>query len=160
MMCMARGSTSGPRLRARRRAALTLFLLLAVLLSACGRVTSAYTRQDVSGRTIQALSTVGMVGDVVARVGGERVRSETLMGPGVDPHLYKPSESHVLQIAEADIVFYVGLHLEGRMTEVLERTSDTRPVVAVSEGIPEERLIRTEEFASAHDPHVWMDVSL
>ncbi|MDP9351869.1 MAG: zinc ABC transporter substrate-binding protein, partial [Chloroflexota bacterium] len=79
-----------------------------------------------------------MVGDAVARVGGDRVEVETLMGPGVDPHLYKPSESDVLDIAEADIVLYVGLHLEGRMGEVLERASDTRPVVAVTEEIEKE----------------------
>lgn len=142
------------------RVLLLALLTLSILLSACGRVTSAASMPDVSGRTIRALSTVGMVGDVVERVGGGRVESETLMGPGVDPHLYRPSESDVLDIAEADIVFYVGLHLEGRMTEVLERTADTRPVVAVAEGMDEDRLIGNSAFAGAHDPHVWMDVSL
>lgn len=142
---------------------LVLFLILALSLAACGRVSNAYVQQDVSGRTIRALATVGMVGDVVSQVGGDRVQVETLMGPGVDPHLYKPSESDVLDIAEADIVFYVGLHLEGRMGEVLERTSDTRPVVAVTEEIERkhpERLLKPAAFSGAYDPHVWMDVSL
>lgn len=99
----------------------------------------------------------------MARVGGDRVEVETLMGPGVDPHLYKPSESDVLDIAEADIVLYVGLHLEGRMGEVLERASDTRPVVAVTEEIEKEhsdRLLKPVAFSGAYDPHIWMDVSL
>ena len=137
-----------------------LLLLLIVALAACGATTSAQDGQNVAGRTIKALATVGMVGDGVGRVGGDRVAVATLMGPGVDPHLYKPSESDILRIGQADVVFYVGLHLEGKMGEVLERTGKRRPVVAVTEGIAPDRLLKPEAFEGAYDPHVWMDVAL
>ncbi len=160
-MLVGRVSTPAASLsRTRSLTSALALLVLSLAVSSCGRVTSAYSAQDFSGRTIRALATVGMVGDVVRNVGGERVTVETLMGPGVDPHLYKPSESDVLDIAEADAVFYAGLHLEGRMTEVLERTSDTRPVVAVTEDTDHSRLLRSAAFEGSYDPHVWMDVSL
>jgi len=151
---------AAPLIRPQPATCWILLLVRALTVSACGRVTSAYSAQNFSGRTIRALATVGMVGDVVRNVGGERVMVETLMGPGVDPHLYKPSESDVLDIAEADAVFYAGLHLEGRMTEVLERTSDTRPVVAVTEDTDHARFRKSAAFEGSYDPHVWMDVSL
>ncbi len=144
----------------RHNTVIGLLLLLIVALAACGATTSAQGGQDVAGRTIKALATVGMVGDVVGRVGGDRVAVATLMGPGVDPHLYKPSERDILRIGQADVVFYVGLHLEGKMGEVLERTGKRRPVVAVTEKIAEDRLLKPEAFEGAYDPHVWMDVAL
>ena len=139
------------------RLAGVLLLVMALALSACGGGAAA---KDVSGRRVKVLATVGMVGDVARQVGGERVEVETLMGPGVDPHLYKPSESDVARIGRADIVFYAGLHLEGKMTDVLERTGKSRPVIAVTERIAPDRLLKPEEFEGAYDPHVWMDVAL
>ncbi len=144
----------------RHNLAIGLLLLLMVAATACGNTGSAPGGQDLAGRKIRALATVGMVGDVVGRVGGDRVEVETLMGPGVDPHLYKPSESDILRIGRADVVFYGGLHLEGKMGEVLERTGKRRPVVAVTEKIAEDRLLKPEAFEGAYDPHVWMDVAL
>ncbi len=144
----------------RHNLAIGLLLLLIVAATACGNTGSAAGGQDLAGRKIRALATVGMVGDVVGRVGGDRVEVETLMGPGVDPHLYKPSESDILRIGRADVVFYGGLHLEGKMGEVLERTGKRRPVVAVTEKIAEDRLLKPEAFEGAYDPHVWMDVAL
>jgi ABC-type Zn2+ transport system substrate-binding protein/surface adhesin len=61
-----------------------------------------------------------MIADLVRNVGGDRVEVTALMGPGVDPHLYKPSASDVDLLNDADIIFYGGLHLEGRMVETFE----------------------------------------
>lgn len=104
--------------------------------------------------------TTGLVADVARRVGGDAVDVWALMGPGVDPHLYKPSEGDVRMLEEADLVLYNGLHLEGKMTDVLVRMARTRAVVAVTEQIPADRLREPPEFAGAYDPHVWFDVSL
>lgn len=142
------------------RSTMILALALALLLAACGSASSAVGRKDFSGRRIRVVSTVGMVHDVVRNVGGDRVDARALMGPGVDPHLYKPSEGDVIRIGEADIVFYVGLHLEGKMGEILERSDKTRPVIAVASGIPPDRLITSGAFQGSHDPHVWMDPGL
>jgi manganese/zinc/iron transport system substrate-binding protein len=99
-----------------------------------------------------------MIADAVANVGGERLKVTALMGPGVDPHLYKASEGDVTRMSGADVIFYNGLHLEAKMGEVLEKMRI--PTVAVTDGLEESLLIGAEQFAAAHDPHVWFDVSL
>jgi manganese/zinc/iron transport system substrate-binding protein len=83
------------------------------------------------------------------------------MGEGVDPHLYKPTRNDVKQLLEADVVFYAGLLLEGRMSETFTQIARTgKPVFAVTEGIDEKKLREPPEFAGHYDPHVWMDVKL
>lgn len=109
---------------------------------------------------LQVVATTGMVADVARNVGGERVRVTALMGPGVDPHLYKASEGDVRRLFRADLVFYNGLHLEARMGEVLEEMGTRARVRAVAEAIPRERLVSPPEFAGAYDPHVWFDVGM
>ena len=83
------------------------------------------------------------------------------MGPGVDPHLYKASESDVRRLAEADLILYSGLHLEGKMGDILVKMARSRPVVAVAEAIPPRAsCCEPPEFAGQYDPHVWFDVGL
>jgi manganese/zinc/iron transport system substrate-binding protein len=106
------------------------------------------------------VTTTNLVGDLARRVGGDRVRVESLMGPGVDPHLYKASESDVRRLAEADLILYNGLHLEGKMGDILVKMARSRPVVAVTDEMPEEELREPPEFAGLYDPHVWFDVGL
>ena len=107
------------------------------------------------------VATVGMIADVTENVGGDCVNVTALMGPGVDPHLYKASAGDVRTLRNADLVFYSGYSLEGQLGEVLDGFARRTPVVAVSEqGIPEERLIAASSGAYSYDPHVWMDVTL
>lgn len=129
--------------------------LFAALLLGCAKA----PEPAASGK-LRVVATTGMIGDLAARVGGERVEVAALMGPGVDPHLFKASESDVRRLAEADLILYNGLHLEGKMADVLVKMARTRPVVAVSETIPQELLREPPEFAGQYDPHVWFDVSL
>jgi manganese/zinc/iron transport system substrate-binding protein len=82
------------------------------------------------------------------------------MGEGVDPHLYKASPADARLLAEADLILYNGLHLEGRMADVLVRLARSRPTVQVTESIPEDQLREPPEFQGQYDPHVWFDVSL
>lgn len=136
-----------------------LFLSLTTLclLAAC---TSAAPQTDISQRPIRVTTTIGMVTDIVQNVGGERVVVQGLMGPGVDPHLYKASESDVLRLSEADVVFYSGLHLEAAMTSVFEDLAGRVTAVAVTDPIDRSLLTAPPEFAGQYDPHVWFDVSL
>ncbi len=109
---------------------------------------------------VNAVATVGMVGDVVSQVGGGCVAVSTLMGPGIDPHVYRASARDARDLQAADVIFYAGLSLEGQLSEVLERLAARRPTVAVSESaIPQDRLVRTDDQYGV-DPHVWMDASL
>ena len=109
---------------------------------------------------LDAVATVGMVGDVVENVGGDCADVTTLMGPGVDPHLYKASAGDVRTLQDADVIFYAGYALEGQLGEVLEGFGRRTPTVAVAErAVPEGELIETSS-AYGVDPHLWMDVAL
>jgi manganese/zinc/iron transport system substrate-binding protein len=99
-----------------------------------------------------------MVADVVRAVGGPQVQVDTLMGPGVDPHLYKASTGDILRLDRAQLVFYSGLHLEGKLSQVFERLAARKPTVALAAAIPADRLLRGAE--GAYDPHIWFDVAL
>lgn len=109
---------------------------------------------------VVAVATTGMIADAVRAVGGELVEVHGLMGPGVDPHLYKASQGDVRRMAAADVIFYNGLMLEGRLSDLLARMARQKPTVAVSEYVPQERLIEAAQFEGHYDPHIWFDLSL
>jgi len=141
----------------------TSTLLLLICLAVCGagcRGPAIAAGDDLASRPIRVVTTVGMLTDIVQNVGGERVSVTGLMGSGVDPHLYKASEGDVLRLAEADLIFYGGLHLEAGMTKVFERMGQRVRAVAATEGIPRATLLAPPEFEGAYDPHVWFDVTL
>ncbi|HSJ25686.1 MAG TPA: zinc ABC transporter substrate-binding protein [Longimicrobiales bacterium] len=115
--------------------------------------------EAAAGR-LRVVATIGMIADVAAQVGGDRVFVQGLMGPGVDPHLYKARAGDVRRLSRADLVLYNGLHLEAAMGEVLEEMGRRRHTVAVAESVPAPALIATPDFGGSHDPHVWFDVAL
>ncbi len=106
------------------------------------------------------VTTVGMITDITEIVGGERVRVSGLMGPGIDPHLYRATAGDVRRLEGADLILYNGLHLEAAMGDVLRRMDGRTLTRAVTDGIPRERLLTPPEWEGAFDPHVWSDVSL
>ena len=116
--------------------------------------------EDITNRQLVIVTTTGMIKDAVKNVCGDRARVKALMGPGVDPHLYKATQGDLQLLTDADIIFYNGLHLEGKMGEVLEKLGRTRPVIAVASGIPGSRLREVPGFQGTHDPHIWFDVDL
>ena len=106
----------------------------------------------------RALSTVAMVGDLVRDIGGGSIRAETLIGEGVDPHLFRPTRADTARLLGADIIFANGHRLEGRMGDVLARAAaNGKPVVMVAESLPRAKLRANPEYPDAADPHVWMD---
>src|SRR5690606_4623547 len=108
-------------------------VLLGLVLSACGE-SSAPTPAASGRQPMVIVATTGMIGDIVRRVVGERGDVKVLMGAGVDPHLYQPTRDDMAALLGADVVFYNGLLLEGRMTDALERAaSGERGVFAVTE---------------------------
>jgi manganese/zinc/iron transport system substrate-binding protein len=150
----------------KRRAApaMALAMTMAVALALAASVGCSPRAADESGaegQKIRITATVGMVGDLARNVGGSRVEVTALMGPGVDPHLYKASEGDIARLSQADIVFYNGLFLEGKMGDVLERVAKRgRPTVAVSADLDPRLLHHPEAFEGHPDPHIWFDVSL
>lgn len=110
-------------------------------------------------RKIAVLCTTSLIADAAKEIGGDRIAIRALMGPGVDPHLYRARESDIQALIDADIIFYNGLHLEGKMGELLEKMRSWKTVVAVSDCISKEEL-RASEFVGLYDPHIWHEVSL
>lgn len=111
-----------------------------------------------SGKSLNVVVTTGMVADIVRTVGGDRVRVSQLMGEGVDPHLYKATRADITSMLGADVVFYNGLLLEGKLSDALVRIATAgKPVFAVTELIDENSLLQAEGSEGHFDPHVWMD---
>lgn len=138
---------------------------------ACGRnllgvVAAVFAGLSLAGTTfaqekLKVATTIGMVADLVKQVGGERVEVEQLMGPGVDPHLYKPTSTDASRLNNADVIFYSGLMLEGRMGDLFAKLARSgKKVYATSESVPENLLSEPKEFEGHYDPHIWFDVSM
>lgn len=135
-------------------------VILAAVATGCTPAAPRGT-DDVAARPVRVTTTVGMITDAVREVGGARVAVTGLMGPGIDPHLYKPTASDVIALGDADLILYGGLHLEGRMVELFEHIADGgTPTVAVTRDIPPDALRHPPAFEGAPDPHVWFDVAL
>lgn len=109
-------------------------------------------------KKINIVATIGMVADIVKNVAGDRAVVQSLMGEGIDPHLYKPTRSDISTLTSADIVFYNGLLLEGKMTDALIRVASSgKKVFAVTDLLDPQYLLEPKEFQGLYDPHVWMD---
>jgi manganese/zinc/iron transport system substrate-binding protein len=130
--------------------------ILALLLAACG------AGKDESGGAasdrIRIVTTIAQIADPLRVIGGDRVEVESLMGPGVDPHLYTPVQSDIAKLESADLVFYNGLHLEANMVRALTEIGKNKPALALGEALAEERLLHDEN--GAVDPHIWFDIDL
>lgn len=110
---------------------------------------------------LQIVATTGIIGDVVREIGGTHVQVSSLMGPGVDPHLYRASEGDVAKLSRAKVIFFNGLHLEAKMGDVLESMHSRQPfVIAVTQDYDESGLLAPPEFEGLFDPHVWFDVRI
>lgn len=110
--------------------------------------------------TLHIVCTTTMIADAVATIAGTRARITTLMGPGVDPHLYRAREGDVHRLASADIIFYNGLHLEGKMVHVLKAMNRYTCSVAVTDTLEKNNLLQSQDYPDVHDPHIWFDVRL
>lgn len=136
-------------------------LLLASLASAAEGTQVKDLRPARLSGPLKITTTVNMVGDLARVIGGNRVQVTELMGPGVDPHLYKASARDVSKLQGADLILYGGLHLEGKMVELLEKN---RRAIAITQGIPENKLLRPAGgfggLSGMPDPHIWFDVTL
>jgi len=137
---------------------LILVALLLLMLPGCGP--AGDDPGDGGNELPVVVATTGRIGDLVGRIVGERATVVTLMATGVDPHLFRPSEGDVRRMGSADLILYNGLHLEGKMGEILSRMSRGRRVVAVGDVVPENSLRVLSGYAGQHDPHIWFDVRL
>ncbi len=120
-------------------------------------IVSCKNASEESGK-LKVVTTTSMVTDLVKNIGGDLIEVNGLMGAGVDPHLYKASEGDVTKLYQADVIFYNGLHLEGKLVEVFEKMRSKKMTVSLGESLDENELIGSEYFASNYDPHVWFNI--
>jgi manganese/zinc/iron transport system substrate-binding protein len=113
---------------------------------------------------LRVITTTGMIADLAAEVGGGCVVVEALMGPGIDPHLYRASAGDVDRLGGADLILYNGFRLEGQLGAVLDRLGRRTPTVAVAERIAADAAAGLLEgdaaYAGQTDPHLWLDAGL
>lgn len=136
---------------------------LSILLAACGEddaATNEEKTEDIVATTGNVIATTGQIADAVKIISGEHLNVTTLMGPGVDPHLYKATQSDLTKLDDAEVIFYNGLHLEGQMLDIFDQMAEEKTVIAVAEKIDEDKLLADEEVETLHDPHVWFDIDL
>ncbi|MFZ6051122.1 metal ABC transporter solute-binding protein, Zn/Mn family [Halocola ammonii] len=129
---------------------LPLFLALAC--------SSPNVNEENSRKSI--VCTTGIIADVVDNLIGDSADVIALMGPGVDPHLYKASQGDVSKLSNADVIIYNGLHLEGKMTDILGKMAQSRSVIKISDGVPEDKLLSSSDYPGTYDPHIWFDISI
>ncbi|MED3572040.1 metal ABC transporter solute-binding protein, Zn/Mn family [Cytobacillus praedii] len=135
-----------------------IFLVISLIfVSACSK--QNVNEENDEGK-LTVTTTIGQIADAVKQIGGEKVTVNSLMGPGTDPHLYKATQGDIAKLEKADIIFYSGLHLEGKMLDVLERINKTKPTYAIAEAIDKESLLSANGGSYAYDPHVWFDITL
>ncbi len=137
-----------------------LLVLVAAGAPACGQPNTSPTGAKPLAKPLNVVATTSMIADAARVIGGDKIKVTALMGAGVDPHLYKASPGDLRTLSDADIILYNGLHLEGKLADVLVRMARQRPVYAVTETIDPKLLREPPEFAGMHDPHVWFDVTL
>lgn len=126
-----------------------------MFVAACGNV-----KDKTTNSRLLIVTTTGMIEDAVKNIVKDSADVQALMGPGVDPHLYKATQGDLERLTQADVIFYNGLHLEGKMGEVLSKLGVRKPVVAVADQIDTAKLKSAPNYGYAIDPHVWFDVSL
>nr|WP_307258504.1 zinc ABC transporter substrate-binding protein [Oikeobacillus pervagus] len=128
------------------------------MLTACGGNQASNPANE--DEKVKVTATTGQIADIVKNVGKDHVEVTALMGPGVDPHLYQASQGDISKLSKADMIFYNGLHLEGKMGEIFEKMKKGKPTIPVAERIPNGKLIHTKDSSGNVDPHVWFDIDL
>jgi manganese/zinc/iron transport system substrate-binding protein len=106
------------------------------------------------------VATTSIIGDAIENIVGDSAQVVKLMGPGVDPHAYKATPKNIQHLSQADIIFYNGLHLEGKMADILKNFSKRKAIYAASDGINPQQYLGDPQFEDGLDPHIWFNVSL
>lgn len=117
--------------------------------------TSCTEQERTSPYVPQIVVTTNIMADVIHNIVKDSLEVISIMGAGVDPHLYKATQKDFRLFKKADIIFYNGLHLEGKLSEALSKLAQQKPCYGLGDALPKEHLIQVG--ASTYDPHIWFD---
>jgi len=109
---------------------------------------------------LHIVTTTGIIEDCIKEIVGDSAEVSSIMGPGTDPHVYKPTPGDIELLDKADVIICNGLHLEGKMAEMLDNYAKEKPVLKISDGINEKDIIKSADFADSYDPHIWFDTKI
>ena len=107
----------------------------------------------------KVLATTTMVADLVRHLLPPEISVGVLMGPGIDPHTYEPTARTVSKLRQSSLIIGHGMHLEGRLTELLEGSQGTgiHQVYLVTTPLVHSHSARLRRADHGWDPHVWFD---
>ncbi len=131
-----------------------LSFLTGLILFSCAAPT-----QDTADDKIKVVCTTSIMTDWVSNVATDQIEVIPLLKVGIDPHVYKPSKKDLDLLRDADVIVYHGLHLEGKIIEVLEHMND-KLIIDAAKNFPDELIIRDPNFPASTDPHAWFDKAL
>lgn len=155
-----------------------IFIISAFLMAACGAGEQSNGAAESNSSTseqagegvytdgafkIVATTTQAFDLATILTAGVENVEITPLMGAGVDPHLYQPTESDIAAMNEADMVIYSGLFLEGQFDTVFEALREQGVLIhAMSDpvkkgGFTIGGFTLSDELVDVDDPHFWFD---
>lgn len=116
--------------------------------------------QEKENKTLKIVCTTSIIGDAVSEITNDSCVVVSLMGPGTDPHLFKPTKKSLDHLASADIIVSNGLHLEGRMQDILLKLEKSKKVIFLGEALDQEMLLYGDKAKKIPDPHIWFDVKI
>lgn len=129
-----------------------------VLLLMVGSCFQKETKENEDSKKPYVVATTGMLYDAVINIAGNKADVDFIMGPGVDPHLYKATQGDLSKFNNADLIIYNGLLLEGKMGDILAKLSKQKPVLAAASFVPKSQLKSASKYENVYDPHVWFDI--
>lgn len=158
------------RQAARRQLLSICYLLLmpALLILSLGGCQSSGTA-DSAPPTADAdslptvLAVESFLADMAQNVAGDRLKIDTLMPLGLDPHAYEPAPRDIARVADADVLIVNGAGFEEWLAEVLDNAGGERLIIeasagiAVSQATDEASAEADDEHEHAGDPHFWLD---
>ncbi|MDD2258870.1 MAG: zinc ABC transporter substrate-binding protein [Bacilli bacterium] len=125
---------------------------MSVLLSACKNI-----YQYEEGK-VNIVATTTMLGDLSKQIGGDKVAVTTLMGIGIDPHTYSPKASDTNALIKSDFIVYAGLHLEGKIADVLDQLSEEKAALNAGNALILNEVKLLFDNEGNLDPHIWFNV--
>ena len=132
-----------------------VLLISSVLLISCSE-----SKSESSSSKTKVICTTGVIANAIENILPPNFEVKSLMGPGVDPHTYKSKTSEMKDMMDADIIVYNGIHFEANLIDAITEISKNGFVISLGDIVPKERLRKTADFGTAHDPHFWHDVNL
>src|SRR5690606_21080403 len=133
---------------------LFILIILVFSLSSCRD-----EKAEVHGKPLIVVTT-SLLANAIQNIVQDSANVQSLMGAGVDPHLYKASLGDLEKLMRADYIFYQGLHLEGKLGEVLDKLGRTKRVMALADEIPEQMIRKVDKKGNVPDPHIWFNIKI